>query len=65
VEIYGSQGTARDVSRLIAIDAGEHERIHLSSSAHAGEFARALLAAADEFDQMAAHDQAASAIELD
>jgi hypothetical protein len=56
VEIYGSQGAAGDVTRLIAIDEGEHERIHLSSPTHAREFARALIAAADEVEQMAGYD---------
>jgi hypothetical protein len=44
VEVYGSQGAAGDVTRLIAIDEDDHERFHLTSSAHA----RALLEAADE-----------------
>jgi hypothetical protein len=45
--------TRPEASRLIAIDEGEHERIHLHSN-DAREFAHALIAAADEADQMAA-----------
>jgi hypothetical protein len=42
----------------IMVMEGNYERMELSSSDHAREFARALLAAADEWDQMATYDQA-------
>jgi hypothetical protein len=35
---------------------GNYERMELSSSDHAREFGRALIAAADEWDQMATYD---------
>jgi hypothetical protein len=56
VEIYGSQGTAGDVTRHIMVTEGNYERMELSSSDHAREFGRALIAAADEWDQMATYD---------
>jgi len=54
--IYGSQGTAGDVTRHIMVTEGNYERMELSSSDHAREFGRALIAAADEWDQMATYD---------
>jgi hypothetical protein len=54
VEIYGTQGTAGDVSRHIMVTEGEYERMELSSSDHARQFGLALIAAADEMDGWAA-----------
>jgi hypothetical protein len=39
VEIYGSQGTAGDVTRHIMVTEGNYERMELSSSDHVREFA--------------------------
>ena len=57
MEIYGTQRAAGDVTRYIAIDEGNRERISLTSSAHVSPFARALVAAADEVEQMAQYDR--------
>ena len=57
VEIYGSQGTAGDVTRHIMVCEGNREFLELSSSDHAREFGRALLAAADEWDQLDGYDR--------
>jgi hypothetical protein len=57
VEIYRRQGAAGDITRHIMVMEGSAEYIDLNSSAHARQFAQALLAAADEWDQMSAHDQ--------
>ncbi len=57
MEIYGTQRAAGDVTRYIAIDEGNRERISLTSSAHVRQFARALIAAADEVEQMAQYDR--------
>jgi hypothetical protein len=56
VQIDGTQGTAGDVTRHLMITEGNREAIELSSSDHARQFGRALIAAADEWEQMAAYD---------
>jgi hypothetical protein len=60
VEMYGSQGTDGDVTRHIMVCEGNRESLELSSSDHARQFGRALLAAADEWDQMATYDELTS-----
>ena len=57
VEIYGTQGTARDVTRHIIVIDDDREALTLTSSDHARQFGRALLAAADEWEQMAGYDR--------
>ena len=51
-----AQGMAGDVTRHLMITEGNREAIELSSSDHARQFGRALIAAADEWEQMAAYD---------
>jgi hypothetical protein len=60
VQIDGSQGTAGDVTRHIMVCEGNRESLELSSSDHARQFGRALIAAADEWDQMAGYDELTS-----
>ena len=55
VEIDGTQGIDGDVTRNIMVIEGEYERLELSS-AHARERGGALIAAADETEQMASYD---------
>jgi hypothetical protein len=59
VQIDGSQGTAGDVTRHIMVYNGNREAIELSGD-HARQFGLALIAAADEADQMATYDELTS-----
>jgi hypothetical protein len=54
IEIDGTQGAAGDVTRHIMVSDGGYERIELHSAAHARQLGLALIAAADEVEQMAA-----------
>jgi hypothetical protein len=58
VEIYGTQGPDGDVTRHIMVVDGNTEAVELTST-HARQLGRALLAAADEADQMATYDDKA------
>jgi hypothetical protein len=57
VKIYGTQGTAGDVTRHVIVIDDDREALTLTSSDHARQFGRALLAAADKWEQMASYDQ--------
>jgi hypothetical protein len=57
VEIYGTQGTAGDVTRHIIVIDDDREALNVSTSDHARQFGRALIAAADEVEQMNGYDQ--------
>ena len=57
VEIYGTQGTAGDVTRRVIVFDDDREALDLSTSDQARQFGRALLAAADEWGQMASYDR--------
>jgi hypothetical protein len=59
IEIYGTQGPDRDVTRHIMVADGNTEALELSSSAQARQLGHALIAAGDEADQMASRDQVA------
>ena len=56
IQIDGTQGAGGDVTRQIMVIEGDYERMELSSSDHARQFGRALIAAADEWDQSAVCD---------
>jgi hypothetical protein len=58
VEVWGTQ-TPGEVSRHVNVTEGGYERVTLSSAAHARQFGEALIAAADEWDQMAESDSLA------
>jgi len=55
VEIWGTQTPEGQVSRHVNVTEGGYERVTLSSAAHVRQFGEALIAAADEGDQMAGH----------
>jgi hypothetical protein len=55
VQIDGTQGADGDVTRRIMIYDGNTEAVELSGE-HARQLARALIAAADEVEQMANYD---------
>jgi len=57
VEIWGTQTPEGQVSRHVNVTEGGYERVTLSSAAHVRQFGEALIAAADEWDQMAGHDR--------
>jgi hypothetical protein len=59
VEIYGEQTPQGEVSRQVDVTEGGYERVTLSSAAHARAFGEALIAAADEIEQMAESDSLA------
>ena len=52
VEIYGAQGEAGDVVRHIMIVVDDRDAVDLRGSDHARQFGRALIALADEVEQM-------------
>jgi hypothetical protein len=57
VQIDGTQqGADGDVTRHIMVIEGDHERLELSSD-HARQLGRALIAAADEVEELAVDDQ--------
>jgi hypothetical protein len=57
VEIYGTQGGAGDVIRRIMVSEDNRDTLELSSSDHARQLGRALIAAADEAEQMNGYDE--------
>ena len=59
VEVWGTQTPQGEDSRHVNVTEGGYERVTLSSAPHARQFGEALIAAADELDQMAGSDSLA------